>query len=146
MLWRLFVVSIRLPPRFTRTDTLLPYTTLFRSVRPWGRGGSAGPGARDHARECRVAPARLPAEAQRRPVRRVAGGRREAGGRTGRPPPVGAARGTRPAAGGRIRRGAGAGRDDPADSLQRGDAAGPARLDRPPRRRRGRDRQTTYEL
>src|SRR3546814_1437527 len=27
---------IRRPPRFTRTDTLLPYTTLFRSKR--GRG------------------------------------------------------------------------------------------------------------
>src|SRR3546814_14178461 len=25
---------IRLPPRSTRTDTLFPYTTLFRSVRP----------------------------------------------------------------------------------------------------------------
>src|SRR3546814_7424545 len=31
---------IRRPPRSTRTDTLFPYTTLFRSVR-W-----AGPGAR----------------------------------------------------------------------------------------------------
>src|SRR3546814_16037179 len=28
---------IRLPPRSTRTDTLFPYTTLFRSVRPHGR-------------------------------------------------------------------------------------------------------------
>src|SRR3546814_19724991 len=28
---------IRLPPRSTRTDTLFPYTTLFRSVRPRGR-------------------------------------------------------------------------------------------------------------
>src|SRR3546814_7399201 len=26
---------IRLPPRSTRTDTLFPYTTLFRSIRPW---------------------------------------------------------------------------------------------------------------
>src|SRR3546814_9999022 len=25
---------IRVPPRSTRTDTLFPYTTLFRSVRP----------------------------------------------------------------------------------------------------------------
>src|SRR3546814_16003095 len=25
---------IRLPPRSTRTDTLFPYTTLFRSLRP----------------------------------------------------------------------------------------------------------------
>src|SRR3546814_19098544 len=26
-----FVLMIRRPPRFTRTDTLIPYTTLFRS-------------------------------------------------------------------------------------------------------------------
>src|SRR3546814_5446089 len=36
-----FFVRIRRPPRSTRTDTLFPYTTLFRSVvagskRPWG--------------------------------------------------------------------------------------------------------------
>src|SRR3546814_20687614 len=32
---------IRGPPRSTRTDTLCPYTTLFRSPRPtWRRGGS----------------------------------------------------------------------------------------------------------
>src|SRR3546814_2074483 len=31
---------IRRPPRSTRTDTLFPYTTLFRSVRD-GEGGSA---------------------------------------------------------------------------------------------------------
>src|SRR3546814_19802565 len=30
---------IRRPPRSTRTDTLFPYTTLFRSVRPLGLGG-----------------------------------------------------------------------------------------------------------
>src|SRR3546814_13454583 len=28
---------IRLPPRSTRTDTLFPYTTLFRSPRSFGR-------------------------------------------------------------------------------------------------------------
>src|SRR3546814_16428518 len=28
----LFYVMIRLPPRSTRTDTLFPYTTLFRSI------------------------------------------------------------------------------------------------------------------
>src|SRR3546814_7714712 len=36
-------VMIRLPPRSTRTDTLLPYTTLFRSlsaVFPSARGGT----------------------------------------------------------------------------------------------------------
>src|SRR3546814_15277680 len=29
-----FFLMIRQPPRATRTDTLFPYTTLFRSVRP----------------------------------------------------------------------------------------------------------------
>src|SRR3546814_7190340 len=46
---------IRRPPRSTRTDTLLPYTTLFRSAsarraalrlcraaRPWQKSGAAG--------------------------------------------------------------------------------------------------------
>src|SRR3546814_1660662 len=29
-----FFLMIRRPPRSTRTDTLFPYTTLFRSLRP----------------------------------------------------------------------------------------------------------------
>src|SRR3546814_15866451 len=29
-----FFLMIRLPPRSTRTDTLFPYTTLFRSLEP----------------------------------------------------------------------------------------------------------------
>src|SRR3546814_8640256 len=38
---------IRRPPRSTRTDTLFPYTTLFRSparrlVRPWRQARAAG--------------------------------------------------------------------------------------------------------
>src|SRR3546814_1084440 len=36
---------IRRPPRSTRTDTLFPYTTLFRSYRPL----AARPGARQRA-------------------------------------------------------------------------------------------------
>src|SRR3546814_17930754 len=32
----LFFLMIRRPPRSTRTDTLLPYTTLFRSYHAWG--------------------------------------------------------------------------------------------------------------
>src|SRR3546814_17259862 len=40
---------IRRPPRSTRTDTLFPYTTLFRSVHP-GSGRSTRP-------EARIAPA-----------------------------------------------------------------------------------------
>src|SRR3546814_18887564 len=34
---------IRRPPRSTRTDTLFPYTTLFRSRRSYGRATSAIP-------------------------------------------------------------------------------------------------------
>src|SRR3546814_8945242 len=50
---------IRRPPRSTRTDTLFPYTTLFRSVRkrsstgPRSRGRAAAPKIRcetDHIR------------------------------------------------------------------------------------------------
>src|SRR3546814_6754262 len=36
MLYWFFFLSIRRPPRSTRTDTLFPYTTLFRS--PFGYG------------------------------------------------------------------------------------------------------------
>src|SRR3546814_6253383 len=32
LMYVLFVLMIRRPPRSTRTDTLFPYTTLFRSV------------------------------------------------------------------------------------------------------------------
>src|SRR3546814_11121621 len=40
----IFFLMIRRPPRSTRTDTLFPYTTLFRSAghgagRGWRRGG-----------------------------------------------------------------------------------------------------------
>src|SRR3546814_14805507 len=34
-----FFLMIRRPPRSTRTDTLFPYTTLFRSTRPAQIGG-----------------------------------------------------------------------------------------------------------
>src|SRR3546814_7708615 len=33
---------IRRPPRSTRTDTLFPYTTLFRSKTPWLPRGGGG--------------------------------------------------------------------------------------------------------
>src|SRR3546814_5022119 len=41
---------IRRPPRSTRTDTLFPYTTLFRSVAPFdqARIGDLGIGGPDH--------------------------------------------------------------------------------------------------
>src|SRR3546814_14142299 len=38
MLFFLFFLMIRRPPRSTRTDTLFPYTTLFRSGRRSGSG------------------------------------------------------------------------------------------------------------
>src|SRR3546814_6290919 len=37
-----FFLMIRRPPRSTRTDTLFPYTTLFRSPMPKRRGGFRG--------------------------------------------------------------------------------------------------------
>src|SRR3546814_2104825 len=37
MLFHFFFLMIRRPPRSTRTDTLFPYTTLFRSRLPRGR-------------------------------------------------------------------------------------------------------------
>src|SRR3546814_11024763 len=33
-----FFLMIRRPPRSTRTDTLFPYTTLFRSIGDWDAG------------------------------------------------------------------------------------------------------------
>src|SRR3546814_7311036 len=52
---------IRRPPRSTRTDTLFPYTTLFRSVPPrfgveafyLDRGDAAGRGGQDRPRQGR---------------------------------------------------------------------------------------------
>src|SRR3546814_7871081 len=38
----LFFLMIRRPPRSTRTDTLFPYTTLFRSLY-WGGLANVGP-------------------------------------------------------------------------------------------------------
>src|SRR3546814_10552547 len=45
---------IRRPPRSTRTDTLFPYTTLFRSgpVPPPPAGGRTSPRRRTGARRC----------------------------------------------------------------------------------------------
>src|SRR3546814_2603699 len=41
-LFYLFFLMIRRPPRSTRTDTLFPYTTLFRSSEPGRSHGLAG--------------------------------------------------------------------------------------------------------
>src|SRR3546814_2689188 len=54
---------IRRPPRSTRTDTLCPYTTLFRSYHGW-RGGTDRRAQR---------PGAPPHRAGRRSVRRFAG-------------------------------------------------------------------------
>src|SRR3546814_4068830 len=43
-LWSVFFLMIRRPPRSTRTDTLFPYTTLFRSAIRRGGPGRSGPG------------------------------------------------------------------------------------------------------
>src|SRR3546814_442824 len=53
----IFFLMIRRPPRSTRTDTLFPYTTLFRSLRRAAgegqeseHGEADSKGERDHAR------------------------------------------------------------------------------------------------
>src|SRR3546814_6958866 len=59
---------IRRPPRSTRTDTLFPYTTLFRSVRRWPLSADGGCAACDrNARQAQRPP--LPARRRRHPVR-----------------------------------------------------------------------------
>src|SRR3546814_19050214 len=44
---RFFFLMIRRPPRSTRTDTLFPYTTLFRSCRCRDLGEAGDRGGRD---------------------------------------------------------------------------------------------------
>src|SRR3546814_1796913 len=68
---------IRRPPRSTRTDTLFPYTTLFRSDRPRHRGRLPRPGlgrgrALPTAAAERLAGASPPLAAARLPHRRTA--------------------------------------------------------------------------
>src|SRR3546814_14278095 len=55
---------IRRPPRSTRTDTLFPYTTLFRSAVPKQRG-RGGQGARSDPGE---SPARRSSHPGKKPV------------------------------------------------------------------------------
>src|SRR3546814_14455224 len=70
VIWTFVFLIIRRPPRSTRTDTLFPYTTLFRSPGgksrllagpPWRavRRRTAGPGPRKH-----LGPADLPGSVQ----------------------------------------------------------------------------------
>src|SRR3546814_1227196 len=63
-----FCLMIRRPPRSTRTDTLFPYTTLFRSARRGGRGqGFSAPGRRLRGKlrrvPCQQHPRHLPGDA-----------------------------------------------------------------------------------
>src|SRR3546814_5204871 len=53
-----FFLMIRRPPRSTRTDTLFPYTTLFRSWRDAATGGALFDRARCAARSRRCGGAR----------------------------------------------------------------------------------------
>src|SRR3546814_19075475 len=62
-----FFVMIRRPPRSTRTDTLFPYTTLFRSPVDAPARRQRGAGAR--RRGCR--PGAAVAGGRRRPRRRA---------------------------------------------------------------------------
>src|SRR3546814_14942695 len=59
LLWFFFFLMIRRPPRSTRTDTLFPYTTLFRSPRE-GRGRERWAVATRPARRGRTGPRRHP--------------------------------------------------------------------------------------
>src|SRR3546814_3041599 len=80
MCWFCFFLMIRRPPRSTRTDTLFPYTTLFRSrrhaprlrsqpARGRGDGGLAG---REHAGDG----GKVPAARHGRPRRQALGAAR----------------------------------------------------------------------
>src|SRR3546814_14220288 len=78
----IFFLMIRRPPRSTRTDTLFPYTTLFRSNRSRDRRGTPEqPGTQQRTRT-RTANANLrgaPAKSRRGNVRTPrAGGRQGA--------------------------------------------------------------------
>src|SRR3546814_5580229 len=50
----LFFLMLRRPPRSTRTDTLFPYTTLFRSALTQRRRHPAAAGGLGHARPGRA--------------------------------------------------------------------------------------------
>src|SRR3546814_8052823 len=59
-----FFLMIRRPPRSTRTDTLFPYTTLFRSI--------AGADLRNSVDHAQPPPRRLPFRMHRQPEQRPA--------------------------------------------------------------------------
>src|SRR3546814_18383081 len=89
MFFFIFFLMIRPPPRSTRTDTLFPYTTLFRSlhaaadVRQDRRSPVRAKAVHRVAREARPALARRGREGARRlPQPHPAGARRDATDRT----------------------------------------------------------------
>src|SRR3546814_17500588 len=45
-----FFLMIRRPPRSTRTDTLVPYTTLFRSAAPKGASAATSASVMQHGK------------------------------------------------------------------------------------------------
>src|SRR3546814_6018363 len=63
-----FFLMIRLPPISTRTDTLFPYTTLFRSVRWSGSRPQSAASAGDRTPAARDRPD-VPARRQQRQLR-----------------------------------------------------------------------------
>src|SRR3546814_15683984 len=65
---------IRRPPRSTRTDTLFPYTTLFRSDRRADEGAEGNPRAADRGRYSAARDHHHPAARPRRRPRRDDGG------------------------------------------------------------------------
>src|SRR3546814_20866954 len=75
----IFFVILRRPPRSTRTDTLFPYTTLFRSLDQTRIANDALNGARVRVRAGRASPieeqradvARVNAEAAAENARRI---------------------------------------------------------------------------
>src|SRR3546814_13439075 len=82
-----FFLMIRRPPRSTRTDTLFPYTTLFRSAGPGQRADDPGAGSAG------VQPVPDRARLRGLPFRRL---RRPVAGADGRAAAVGAAGWARP--------------------------------------------------
>src|SRR3546814_18691119 len=79
IIFKIFFLCIRLPPISTRTDTLLPYTTLFRSR--LHRGLAAGASSVDRSGRSRVPrwqpSARAACGGRARQVRRHRRGRSE---------------------------------------------------------------------
>src|SRR3546814_21114552 len=57
----LFFLMIRRPPRSTRTDTLFPYTTLFRSARGLAAADLRGSDRLSAGRACHLAEDQQPA-------------------------------------------------------------------------------------